>query len=173
MSNRRLLTSTAMPGRNMTTANAWKNLRLALTPRVGTCLSAASNNSVATCELLDKLGRLAKLGNVSPSALVGADGVAENSTCGFWLEFAANGTITLSCVPPLVFLCLYRLDNCRFHPATLMLPRRAQYARSMGRLHFLRPSRSQNIVHSHGFLRPRFHHVQEPISPTTMITVPT
>lgn len=83
MSNRKLLTSTAMPGKNMTTANAWKNLRLALTPRVGTCLSAASNNSVATCELLDKLGRLAKLGNVSPSALVGADGVAENSTCGF------------------------------------------------------------------------------------------
>lgn len=42
------LTSDATPGTNMATASAWKNFRLAFSRSVGTCLSAASNRSVAT-----------------------------------------------------------------------------------------------------------------------------
>lgn len=42
------LTSTAMPGTNITTANAWKNFLLALTDRVGILWSAASIIWLAT-----------------------------------------------------------------------------------------------------------------------------
>ena len=66
-------TSTAIPGMNMTTASAWKNLRRAFTLSVGTCLSAASSRSVATFEKFaplgrsGRLGRLGKLGSLRPS----------------------------------------------------------------------------------------------------------
>ena len=57
-------TSTATPGRNITTASPWKNFLRALMLNVGTRLSAASSHSFATFALgkFGKLGKLGKLG---------------------------------------------------------------------------------------------------------------
>src|ERR1700742_4336680 len=59
-------TSIAMPGTNMITASPWKNLRRAFKPKVGTCLSAASRRSVATCVPFGRFGRAGRVGNVIP-----------------------------------------------------------------------------------------------------------
>ena len=55
---------------NINTANAWKNLRRAFTLSVGTCLSAASSQSIATFDMFAPLGRFdkfGKLGKLNPS----------------------------------------------------------------------------------------------------------
>ena len=49
-----IFTSIAIPGKNIKTASAWKNFRLAFTLSVGTCLSAASSRSVATAAPLGR-----------------------------------------------------------------------------------------------------------------------
>jgi hypothetical protein len=68
----------ATPGRNMATASAWKNFRRAFRLRVGTCLSAASKNSVAawlTPLPLGNAGRVGKGGNEMPRLVADAGGV--------------------------------------------------------------------------------------------------
>src|SRR5882762_2789520 len=58
-------TSQATPGRNIATARAWKNLRLALRLSVGTCLSAASRKSAARRDTLAPFGMLGRAGKLS------------------------------------------------------------------------------------------------------------
>lgn len=156
----------ATPGRNIATANPWKNFRRALTPSVGTCLSAASNRSVATCVPLGRLGK-----EMPSPADIGACGTP---SVPLWLCVAATGTTMFSptCIEVLRGRYFRDLDNWRFQPATLILPRSAQYAKRRGRIHFFLPSKTQKMAQIHGSRLPRFHHVHDPTSPTTMTTVP-
>lgn len=124
----RKLTSTATPGMNITTASAWKNLRRAFKPRVGTCLSAASNKSVATFDTFAvpfvRFGRFGKFEKV----IERDDGVV-----GAVLSWSAT-VEGVSSVPdkfgfsPAPFRGRYLRDraNCLFQPATLRQPNRAQ-----------------------------------------------
>lgn len=72
----------------MTTASAWKNLRRAFRLSVGTCLFAASNQSVATFDMfvpfgrfgsVGRLGKFAKLNPYGPPASGGGVGGALGS----------------------------------------------------------------------------------------------
>ena len=157
-----------MTGRNIATARAWKNFRLALRPRVGTCLSAASRKSVARRDTLapfGKFGRLGKLslrfGKLSPPT---NDPLDSNDELG---GSSGTGTMPFSPVPVAAFRGRYRRDlaSCRFHPATLMLPSKPQYANNNDRL---LPSNIQNTTHSQGSRLPRHHLDHIPISPPMM-----
>src|SRR6202042_1180211 len=158
------------------TARAWKNLRLALRPSVGTCLSAASRKSAARRDTLAPFGILGKLGKLSirfgklsapTSDPFGSNEELEGSS--------GTGTMIFSPVPVAVFRGRYRRDlaSWRFHPATLMLPSKPQYANKSGRLHFLLPSSTQNMTHSQGSRLPRHHLVHMRINPPIMRTDPT
>lgn len=139
------LTSIATAGRNISTASAWNDLRLAFTLSVGNCLSAASNKSVATAVLFDKCGRLCtlgkldRLGKLMPSDMTGS-GVGVGGVLGslplMVFAFALGRPASLeACGVALespamlnVARCLYRRDraSCLFQVATLMLPRADQ-----------------------------------------------
>lgn len=177
---------------NINTANAWKNLRRAFTLSVGTCLSAASSQSIATFDMFAPLGRfdkLGKLGKLNPSGPAdsggGVDG-ALGSLASTLLELPAFvprtapskvlwwfSTMSPAALTTLRWRYLRDRASCLFHPATLMLPSAAQYTRSAGRLHFVLPSRIQNSAHTHGSRLPNSQRVHRPMSPPTISTAPT
>ena len=101
--NQASLTSTATPGRNITTARAWKNLRLAFRLNVGTCLSAASSRSVATfaplanCGKFERFGRLGRLGKLGRFGRFGKlEKVMPNGPVGSMLG-TESGVFSLVC----------------------------------------------------------------------------
>lgn len=144
------LTSSAMPGTNIATANPWKNFRRALSPSVGICLSAASRRSVATFETFDPFGKvgieiLDRFGNVSPVAEDGlgpADWLLLPETSALSDDALLSYAEERASSPPGWLRRRNRrvLESCLPQPATLMHPRRVQYNRSNGRLHFFFPS---------------------------------
>lgn len=188
----RVLTSTATPGTNMATARTWKNFRRAFTLRVGTCLSAASRKSVATVAPLascGRFGRFGRLGKLRPRGPVesatGVGGALGSLPGPFplcicvgapWARLGSKpvvvAPVSLAMLP--IGLCLYlrERDSCLFHPATLTQPRAAQYARRAGLVHFVFPSNSQNIAHTHGSRLPKHQRVHIAMRPPTTRTAP-
>jgi len=157
----------------MTTASPWKNFLRAFTLSVGTCLSAASNKSVATCATLTPLGRFGRFGNVTPKAFAEdcAAGLGLSLVCEV-LESCETDAIIIYSVVAVRGLSFLDLANCRFHPATLRHPSRPQYASSAGRCHFFFPSRIRCNTHNHGSRLPSSHRVHSPIRPEMMTTAP-
>jgi hypothetical protein len=107
--------------------------------------------------------------------IVGAASSAGTASC---IEFAATvegaGTepsLIEGNLPLGLFLLV--LESCRLQPATLILPKSAQYANNTGRVHLFFPSRIQKITQSHGSRFLRHQRVQNPTIVPTMRTVPT
>lgn len=127
---RQKLTSKAIPGRNMTTAKAWKDFRLALRLSVGTCLSAASKKSEATIDIWAPLGRFGRFGKLEKAKLmvevVGVGGALGSLETLLRVSDAPGTTRKGS--PWGRFLDRYFLDlaSCRFQAATLMMAINAQ-----------------------------------------------
>jgi hypothetical protein len=144
----------------MATASAWKNLRRAFRPSVGTRSCAASSSSpagrlgiagIVGIVGIASMGELAPLASVLGGASPGGAGDATSRAGG------RKRRLRLS---------------CRFHPATLRLPSPAHHARSAGRVHARAPSATQRSAHTQGSRPPSTQRVHVPTPPPTTSTAP-
>ena len=148
----------------MTTTSPWKNLRRAFSPSVGTCLSAASSKSAATCDIFAPLGRFI------PKETAGVD--MDSAADDVYSASAKVEEVALSAVTGFRGRKRRDLASCRFHPATLTMHKRIQYKSKAGRLHFFLPSKIRKMTQSQGSRSPKHQRAQRPIRPPIIRRLP-